>query len=290
MRSVILLVWLFFVLTLFITTPAFGVKPTAEGVAIATKVESKLLQSATGGDAKAQFELGLQLFQRMLQSKVPFDGYDEALHWFSLSEEQGYIPAKARLSFLLLWGRPPAAGRDFGRARLLAEEGAAADDPMAVYLLSTIYYLGQGVEKDVEKSYVLETRAADLGWPKAQISLARRFLHGFRVEKNPVESERYLKLAAQGGDVEAQTALGSLYASGSHFDFPSDPKQAVYWLTVAVKSNSVEARFLLGTLQCEGTGTVRSVASGKRLLREAIAQGHKEAIEMLARCHAKKRT
>ena len=249
-------------------------------------VESSLKTRAESGDALAQFEYGRALLQT-LPSTAPLQGVAEANKWLNLSERQGYVPAKAYVAFLLVWSPPPQEGRDYGKARRLAEEGAAADDPFALQMLSSFYQLGQGVEKDMERAYFFEQRAADRGWIKAQVDVAKRYLRGEGVDKDPHEAERYLDLAAQGGDVGAQTLLGSLYASGS-YGVPTNTQKAVSWLEQAANSNSADAQYLLADLYCEGVGVTRSVSRGKNLLQKAKVQGHKEADNALKQCGAKK--
>lgn len=266
-----------------LAVPVFA-KPT-----ITAKAEAALRKRAEAGEAEAQLDLGVVLFQRMLASKVPFEGHDEALRWFTLAEQNGSVPAKARLAFMIVWGNLPPGGRDYARAHRLAEEGAAANDPLALDLLSTMYYLGQGVAKDEGKAVRLEMRAADAGSVKAQNSVANRYLRGNMLEKDPTKAERYLERAASAGDSESQTTLGGLYAFGAKWGIPERPERAVYWLTAAANAQHARAQFLLGTIYCEGLDSVRAdVAKARMLLRKAIEQGQEEAREVLKECGMKK--
>jgi uncharacterized protein len=256
---------------------------------ISAKAEAALRKRAESGDAAAQFELGLLVFQRMLASKIPFEGHEEALRWFTLAEQNGNVSAKARLAFMILWGKPTPSGRDYVRAHRLAEEGAAANDPLALDLLSSMYYLGQGVSKDEGKAVVLEVRAADAGSLTAQRSVANRYLRGNVLEKDPAKGELYLERAASAGDQESQTTLGSLYAFGSKWGIPERPERAVYWLTTAANAQHARAQFLLGAIYCEGLDGVKAdVSRAKMLLRKAIAQGQEEAREALKDCGSKR--
>lgn len=236
------------------TVPVFA-KPV-----ITAKAEAALRKRADAGEAEAQLEIGVILFQRMLASKVPFEGHDEAMRWFTLAEQNGSVPAKARLAFMIVWGNLPPGGRDYLRALRLAEEGAAANDALALDLLSTMYYLGQGVAKDEGKAVLLEVRAADAGSVKAQNSVANRYLRGNMLEKDPVKAERYLERAATAGDSESQTTLGGLYAFGSKWGIPERPERAVYWLTAAANAQHARAQFLLGAIYCGGLDGVKLVS------------------------------
>lgn len=268
--------------------PAVSVKPATPVFAkpvITAKAEAVLRKRAEAGEVEAQLELGVLLFQRMLASKVPFEGHDEALRWFTLAEQNGSVPAKARLAFMIVWGTPPPGGRDYPRAHRLAEEGAAANDALALDLLSTMYYLGQGVAKDEGKAVLLEVRAADAGSLKAQNSVANRYLRGNMLEKDPLRGEHYLERAASAGDVESQATLGGLYAFGSKWGVPKRPESAVHWLTTAANAQHARAQLLLGTIYCGGLDGVKAdVAKARTLLRKAIAQGQEEASEVLKEC------
>ena len=256
---------------------------------ITAKAEAVLRKLANAGEAEAQLELGVLLLQRMLASKVPFDGHDDALHWFTLTEQNGSVPAKARLAFMIVWGNLPPGGRDYVRAHRLAEEGAAANDALALDMLSMMYYLGQGVAKDEGKAVLLEVRAADAGSVKAQSSVANRYLRGDVLEKDSVKGEHYLVLAAKAGDLKSQTTLGSLYFGSTKWGIPKNSPKALYWLTAAANADYADAQFLLGLVYCHGEDIVKpQVAKGKQLLRKAVAQGHKEAGEALSQCGAKK--
>lgn len=269
--------------------PAAPAVPVFVKPVITAKAEAVLRKRANEGEAEAQFELGVLLLQRMLASKVPFDGHDEALRWFTLAEQNGNVPAKARLAFMIVWGNLPPGGRDYARAHRLAEEGAAANDALALDLLSTMYYLGQGVAKDESKAVLLEVRAADAGSVKAQSSVANRYLRGDMLEKDSVKGEHYLVLAAEAGDLKSQTMLGSLYFGSTKWGIPPNFPKALHWLTAAANADYADAQFLLGLVYCHGEDVVKpQVAKGKQLLRKAVAHGHKEASEALSQCGAKK--
>lgn len=272
--------------------PAVSAKPATPVFAkpvITAKAEAVLRKRAEAGEADAQLELGVLLFQRMLASKVPFEGHDEALRWFTLAEQNGSVLAKARLSFLIVWGKPSPGGRDFARAFRLAEEGAAANDPVALDLLSSMYYLGQGVAKDERKAVSLLVRAADAGSVKSQVDVAKRYLSGNMLDKDPVKGEHYFELAALQGDREAQTILGGLYASDNQWGVPKNAKYAVHWLTAAANAQHARAQLLLGAIYCDGLDGVKAdFAKAKILLRKAIGQGQEGAREALKECRPKR--
>lgn len=243
--------------------------------------ERSLRAKAEAGDAKAQMELGVALYSKMLEQ--PFVGLPEVTKWFNSSERQGYIPAKAYVAFLIAWTPPLPEGRDMPRAVRLAKEGADAGDPMAQHVLASFFYLGQGVEKDVGKYMYWLRKAADSGWIRSQTDIATAYFRGVGVDKDFKLAEHYYLLAAGSGDLDAQKALGGMYGLGTN-GFPKKPTEGFKWAAKAAESDDPAAQTLLGMLLCDGAGTKRSVAEGQKLLRKAIAQGQKLADEALKEC------
>ena len=253
----------------------------AKGATGSAAAERSLRAKAEAGDAKAQMELGVALYSKMLEQ--PFVGLPEVTKWFNSSERQGYVPAKAYVAFLIAWTPPPPEGRDMPRAIRLAKEGADAGDPMAQHILASFFYLGQGVEKDVGKYMYWLRKAADSGWTRSQTDIATAYFRGTGVEKNFKLAEHYYLLAAERGDLDAQKALGGMYGLGTN-GFPKKPTEGFKWASRAAESDDPAAQTLLGVLHCDGVGTKRSVAEGQKLLRRAIAQGQKLADEALKEC------
>jgi len=100
-----------------------------------------------------------------------------------------------------------------------------ADDPVAVRRLAELERLGA---KD----------------PRAAFDLGLRFFRGDGVKRDSYQALQWMREAADHGHVPAQTALGRLYLSG-YEEMGSDPIEAEKWLTLAAGGGDKDAEKLL---------------------------------------------
>ena len=104
---------------------------------------------------------------------------------------------------------------------------------------------------------------------------------------------RYLKMAADDGDVDAMNMYGFACYHTS-LNCKAEPekknwyeKQAVKWFKEAVAMGQVEAIFNLGVCLVEGVGTETDDAAGMRYLETALKKGHPRAARYIADYKAK---
>ena len=88
------------------------------------------------------------------------------------------------------------------------------------------------------------------------------------------------QMQAQGGDIEAQFALGARYEDGSGVD--RDMNEAIRWYTEAANGGHTEAQFKLGRFYEDGTGVQKDEARAKGWFELAATNGHRGAREHLA--------
>jgi len=93
-----------------------------------------------------------------------------------------------------------------------------------------------------------------------------------------------LLLKAQGGDAEAQYALGALYAIGQ--GVPQDFPRALEWTRKAADQGHREAQFNLAVLIGSGKGVEANERESVEWLTKAGNQGHSEAQFLLGRIYA----
>ena len=161
----------------------------------------------------------------------------------------------------------------------------------AMNSLSIMYFHGEGVKVDKEKSWRLLRRAADGGQVQSQFSLASRLYHKGEHE----EHIHYVSLAAEQGFTDAMYCLGGCYAEGD--GVPQDLDQAKLWFARA-GAKGHEAAFaaeqLLDIEIAAAQGDVSAVAALAEAaeqqihLEDAAAKGNKGAIAALA--HLKPRS
>lgn len=227
--------------------------PSAVSEAAKTTPEQEFLalqKKAEGGDAKAQFNLGLAY----LNGKgVPEDSV-KAVEWLHKAAAQGDAEAQHRLGYAYDFGR----GVSMDKAKSLEWYRKSADqgNAKAQSSLGHAYYFGEdfgtGVPKDVVFAMWWYQQAAAQGHAHAQYSLGEGYRKGEGVSRNDAQAvEWYQKAAAQGND-RAQYALGTMYDNGQ--GVPKDSAKAMEWWLKAAAQGEVRAWYNLGVSYGKGEG------------------------------------
>jgi hypothetical protein len=152
-------------------TPEQGENPPAAETVIERPLEQakspfasdpQLVTDAEGGNAKAQFRLGMAYLKG--------EGVDRdqptALKWIGKSAEQGYSEAQYTLGVMHHAGR--GALQSFPLAFKWFELAAQQNHAEAQYSLGILYRNGQGVAVDKSKAYVWFNLAASQGHERAR--------------------------------------------------------------------------------------------------------------------------
>ncbi len=111
----------------------------------------------------------------------------------------------------------------------LAEQGNAD----AQFLLGRMYWMGQGVLKDIDQAVKWLKASATKGNADAQFFMGSYYLLPHR---DIAEGLKWLRLSAEQGNQDAQLLLGKTYMDGSP-ELPRDPVQGEMWLRLAAKGN-----------------------------------------------------
>lgn len=83
-------------------------------------------------------------------------------------------------------------------------------------------------EQDLEKAFLLYSKAADKGHARAQYLAGTCYQDGVGTKKDVIEATRFFSLAAQNSYAPAMYALGLCYKTGQGSE--ADPEQALIWL------------------------------------------------------------
>ena len=135
----------------------------------------------------------------------------------------------------------------------LAEQG----NPDAQVFLAKMYLKGQGVPKDPDQANKWFRRAAMQGNAESQFFLGAWYLLPHR---DITEGLKWVQLSAEQGNQDAQLLLGKAYLQG---ELPREPVQADMWLRLAAKDN---LDFYQNELRvAEGQMTQEEIAQGKAL-------------------------
>jgi len=87
-------------------------------------------------------------------------------------------------------------------------------DPRCAYALATLYYNGQGVERNFTKSTEYYSIAAEAGILPAQVSAGFAYANAMGVPEDFDKAAYYLKMAVAQGEPAAKVTLGEIYAKG----------------------------------------------------------------------------
>lgn len=94
---------------------------------------------------------------------------------------------------------------------------------------------GAGIVADADRSHALVMHAATyFGDPDAQYMVGQLYLSEEGLGFNPLQSARWLRLAARKGHYGAQASLGSLLFNGTGIQ--RAPVEGLMWLTIANRS------------------------------------------------------
>lgn len=122
----------------------------------------------------------------------------------------------------------------------------------AQYLLSHMYAVGQGTERNEAEAAQWCRKAAEQGLVDAQFSLAVLLANGRGVTKDPGEAAQWFRKAAEQGHLDAQYSLGKKYSLGQ--GVPKDPNLAALWFRRAAEGGLAIAQLQFGLAYSIGEG------------------------------------
>jgi uncharacterized protein len=121
--------------------------------------------------------------------------------------------------------------------RPLAEQGHSHSQ----FLLAVMYSKGDGVPRDLNKSFQWAKLAAEQGFRRAQHYIAKLYRIGEGVSKDIKRSLHWYEIAAKQGMASAQFDLGVLYAEGKR-NIPRDLSQSYMYLNLAALQDFAGAK------------------------------------------------
>ena len=97
--------------------------------------------------------------------------------------------------------------------------------------LALLYYKGEGVKKDINKSFELLKESSDID-PIAAFQLSRFYLQGINTKIDNEKGIDLLEFSAQNGVFQAQELLSNVYKQGL-YGVAKDQIKYEYWLNKA---------------------------------------------------------
>lgn len=161
-----------------------------------------LTELATGGDMRAQYDLGL----RYLKGDSVQEDAAEAAKWIQFAADQG-LPA-AQLNLAKLYRDGNGIGRDPQKAFFWFQAAAEHNLPEALHAVALAFARGNGVSQNDIMAFQWYRKAAQAGKLEAQLTLATLLESGRGgVPPNLEEARQWYARAADQGSARAATRL-----------------------------------------------------------------------------------
>ena len=167
-------------------------------------------------------------------------------------------------------GRPV----DLAKARDLYRQAADQGYAKSACAYGNMLIRGAGGRQEIAHGLELCRQAADAGTADAQTDYGGYLLTNQYTTKNAVEARRYLSMAAEKQQHNAEFLLGQIYCNGDGVE--KDITQAAMWWIKAYDGGRRDAAFLIGN------AAMRVVADGAIAKREAPTVAVEQARKWLA--------
>ena len=145
----------------------------------------------------------------------------------------------------LLYLTTTAQAVSFVEMREAAENG----DPDSQSTLGTMYYNGDGIDRDYSEAIKWIRTAALQGHVQAQVKLAFMYGNGLGVLEDDAKAASWYSIAAEKGDALAQYNLGVAYALG--IGLPIDRTLSYAWYSIAAANGYQRAAVNLKAMEIE---------------------------------------
>jgi TPR repeat protein len=205
---------------------------------------------------------------------VPFEKIDSSGAISACSKAVAEHPEKP--SFHFQYGRALEAAKRYDEAAVQYRLAADKGNSLAQYNLSSMYAIGQGVEKDPAEVLSLLRKAADQGLSLAQFRLGVLYADGLsttglNVTRDYAEAVKWYRKAADQGFAQAQFDLGVMYVIGQGVE--KDDPEAAKWYRKAAEQGISMAQNNLGAMYADGYGVAKDSAEAVKWYRKAADQG-----------------
>lgn len=269
------------------------INPEYAGMIFLTDIEewNDCFERAKSGDAAMALLLG-NCFREGKFSK-PMTVY--ASKWYQIAADCGYEEGMYELALCYRWGEggvyvdadkaifwmTKAAEKGNERAKSFVEQ-FDNNSGRSIIVQSAISGVGGYGSKWYKCEELIEEyfKLADSGDAEAQYELARQSIPGeqFDVFKRDAHNaEKYYKMAAGQGMIDAMFNLANLYVEGS-IGFAPDIEKGFEWRKKCADSGDDEACYLLGKMYRDGQGTQVDMEQCISYWRKAADNGFEPAV------------
>ena len=230
---------------------------------------------AEAGDVEAQYRLGQEYDPNKFHGEHQQKDFDKSMMWYRKAAVNGHVEAKTSLGILYLSRGTP---EDNVEAVRLLREAAEQGNAEAQETLGDYYNVGKCVVKDRVEAERWWRKSADQRRKEAehgsaygyyeQLNLGNCYRKGSAEDKK--EAVKWFRMAARGGNVYAQLALGECYSQGD--GVPVDKTEAVKWYRKAAENGNKDACIKLGDCYIEGVGVEMNKEEGSKWYKKGREQ------------------
>lgn len=276
------------------------------------------MKAAEQGHVEAQNYVGIYYHDGLGTTQ----NHSKAFAWFQKAAEHGFSAAQYYLANTYFYGEGTTKNKS--EAFKWYMESARQGFDRAQYRVGECYYNGDGAEEDKTLAFNWYKQAAEHNNLKAMIRIGECYLRGDCAPLDETEAfKRFMKAAKpeknQNGDPEAQYLVGISYDKGIGVD--ADKAKAFEWLKKSADQDYLDAKLLISLCYEKGIGVAvnktaafqlwqhiaeyhkhpfaqyklasyyyeqRKHEEAKKWLRNAAAQGNKEAKESLFKWYKEK--
>jgi len=221
--------------------------------------------AAAAGIAGAEYGLG-ELYR--LGEGCEADN-ETALIWYKRAAGRGHVPAQMMVAQQLMARATP---EDIAEARFWLRPSSEQGAPHADFLLAVIDLAVTTSDRDEERGKAHLRRAAAKGHLHAMKRLGQIYDEGlFGERRDETEAAGWYKKAAEAGDVDAQFAIGRMYACGE--GVPQVITSAARWFARSAQGGHALAAFNYAILLERGDGVPVNPHTAREHLIMAAEQG-----------------
>lgn len=187
--------------------------------------------------------------------------------------------------------------QDSSKAAYCFSEGAELGHLDSQHKLAWMYFVGQGVVRDIGAAmklyctatknslqsmthgdfneWIHETMLDETIDPKELYKIGSMYLFGWSVRRDETKAFRWLCKAGELGHSSAQHLLGRLYAQGK--GVASDVAESRRWYLRAANQGNADAQYELGIASSQGCGVTKDAVEAYKWCNLSAATGHEAA-------------
>ena len=237
-----------------------------------------LLDLAENGDAAAQCELGIKLYDGIGIPTNEKAGFG----WIKKSVEQEYLPAYYMMGAYYLSGLG-VVDKDDKEAFRYFLKAADKGHVGAMNMVATCYGNGRGTDNDLEKAFEYYLKAANLGNEDAIFATALSYQQGHGTDTNYKEAFNWYKKSAERGNTNAMNNIGAMYQEGNGVG--KDKEEAFKWFMKAAKKDNPFSQRVVGDCYRDGDGVEVDKTKAFEWYKKGAENGDKIAMNRLGGCY-----